>query len=107
MKRLRVRWLEPASLDLIEIVEFVRKGQPAAARRLALEFLRSAARLSKSPRAGRIVPELQAQGISDYRELLLPPYRVLYAARTYSIDILAVMDGRRDFELTLFQRLLR
>lgn len=107
MKRLHVRWLEPASLDLIEIVLFVRKDQPSAARKLAREFAQAASTLSRNPRAGRTVPELQEQGISDYREIVVSPYRLIYAVRTHSVDVLAVIDGKRDLEAALFQRLLR
>jgi toxin ParE1/3/4 len=107
LRRLRVRWLEPASLDLIELVEFVNKDRPTAARKLGREILRAAARLSEHPRSGRIVPELQEQGIADYRQVLISSYRLIYAVRAQSIDILAVIDGRRDLEAGLFQRLMR
>jgi toxin ParE1/3/4 len=94
-------------LDLIESVEFIRNDSPAAARELAREIDRAASRLSRHPEAGKIVPELREQGISDYRQLSIPPYRVIYAARPNSVDIVAVFDGRRDLERALFERLIR
>jgi hypothetical protein len=33
------------------------------------------------PERGRIVPELQAQGISQYGELIIPPWRLVYRKR--------------------------
>jgi len=107
LKRLQVRWLEPASLDLIEIVEFIKNERPEAARRLGREFLRRASYLCGHPLAGKIVPELQQQGILDYRQVLVSFYKVIYAVRTQRIDVVAVIDGRRDLEAVLFQRLLR
>ena len=106
MKPLRIRWSTPASLDLIEIVEFIRNDSPAAARELAREIDTAASALRRHSKAGTIVPELREQGISEYRQLSIPPYRVLYAARSNSVDIVAVVDGRRDLERALFERLM-
>jgi plasmid stabilization system protein ParE len=107
LKRLRVRWSTSASLDLIEIVEFARNDRPLAARRLGREILLAASRLSRNPRQGKIVAELLEKGISDYRQILVAVYRMIYAIRTDSIDIAAVIDGRRDLQTALFQRLMR
>lgn len=106
MKRRRVRWSEPASLDLIEVIEFVQRDRTSAARKLAQDLLAAASRLRLQPLTGKVVPELLEQGISDYRQLLVGPYRLIYTVRE-SIDIVAVMDSRRDLQTALFQRLLR
>ena len=106
MKRRPVRWAEPASLDLIEILEFVQYDRPEAARKLGRAILQVASRLSRHPRRGRIVPELLEHGISDYRQVLVAQYRVIYTIRN-SVDIVAVVDGRRDLQAALFQRLIR
>ena len=106
MKRLRVRWPKSASLDLIEVIEYVQEDQPSAARKLGREILRAASRLIRHPRSGRIVPELLVHGISDYRQILVPPYRIIYAVRAESVDIEVVVDSRRDLNAVLFQRLI-
>jgi toxin ParE1/3/4 len=92
---------------VIGLVEFIRNDQPVAARKLGRKILKAAERLTKHPSAGRHVPELQAQGISDYHELTVPPYRVIYAIRPHGVDIVAVIDGRRDLQAALFDRLMR
>ena len=107
MKRLIVRWARPASLDLIEIIEFIRQDRPTAARKMGRAILLEASRLSRHPRAGKIVPELLKQGISEYRQVLVPPFRVEYAVRKAFVEIVAVIDSRRDLEAVLFQRLIR
>jgi plasmid stabilization system protein ParE len=93
-------------LDLSDIVEFIRRERPAAARALLSEIDAAVSHLSRHPRAGAIVPELQDQGIADYRQLSVPPYRVIYAVRAKSIDIVALLDARRDLETVLWQRML-
>ena len=60
-----------------------------------------------NPRRGKVVSELLAQGMSDYRQILVAVYRVIYAVRADSIDIVAVTDSRRDLQDALFRRLIR
>ena len=107
MKRLRVHWLEPASLDLIEIVDFIRRDRPAAARKMGRDILLAAARLTRQPRRGALVPELRGQGVSEYRQIYVGVYRIIYDVQADSLDVLAVLDGHRDIQSLFFQRLVR
>ncbi len=65
------------------------------------------ARLDFSPRRGRIVPELLKQGVSRYRELVIKPWRVIYRVEESRVFVVAVIDGRRNVEDVLLERLLR
>lgn len=107
MKQLPVRWSPAAVLDLMEIVEFIRQDRPAAARRIGGAILREVSRLSKNPRRGKVVPELWDQGISDYRQMIIAPYRVIYGVKADSVNVEAVIDSRRDLQNALLQRLIR
>jgi toxin ParE1/3/4 len=92
---------------MIEIVEFVKRDQPEAARRLGHSFLAEASRLRRNPRQGKVVPELLEKGISDYRQLIISVYRLVYTVRTEFIDVVAVIHGRRDVQSLFLQRLMR
>jgi hypothetical protein len=59
------------------------------------------------PRRCRIVPELEADGIATYRELLVGPYRVTFAIRDATIVVLTALDGRGDLTELLVERALR
>lgn len=107
MKGLRVRWSGPASLDLIEIIEFIQLDRPAAAREIGRAILVAASHLRNNPRRGKVVPEFLERGLAGYRQILIPPYRLIYAIRADSLDIAAVIDSRRDLQAALFQRLVR
>jgi toxin ParE1/3/4 len=107
LKRLPVRWAQAASLDLIEIVEFVRRDRPEAARKLGHSFLTEASRLRRNSRQGKVVPELLEKGIADYRQVVVSAYRLIYTIRTEFIDVVAVIDSRRDVQALIFQRLIR
>ena len=44
------------------------------------------------PQSGRMVPEVERE---DVRELIEPPYRIIYRLSAEHIDILTVMHGAR------------
>ena len=51
--------------------------------------------LSRFPRRGRVVPELNRP---DIRELLYERYRVIYRVGPRWIEVLTVRHGRRHFD---------
>ena len=107
LKKPAIHWLEPASLDLVEIIEYISRDRPDAARKLGRDILLTAKRLGRSPRRGKLVPELRDQGMNEYREIFVGVYRIVYDIQPESIDILAVLDGRRDARTILLQRSMR
>jgi toxin ParE1/3/4 len=107
LKRLPVRWSESAYQDLLGITEFVSSDSPEAARRLARLILASIANLRRMPERGRIVPEFLEQGISMYRQVLVPPYRVIYRVRSSALCVEVIIDSHRNLGDVLSQRLLR
>jgi toxin ParE1/3/4 len=103
----RVDWTDTAARDLEEIIAFVARESPDAAERLLRTLQARAASLTASPRRGRIVPELLRFGMKTWRELVVPPYRLIYRVADTSVIVLAAFDGRRDVEDLLLERLLR
>jgi len=55
---------------------------------------------------GRIVPELQYYSILTYRELINPPWRIMYKIEGNKVWVLAVFDGRRNLEDLLLDRFI-
>jgi hypothetical protein len=45
-------------------------------------------------------------GVREYRELILAPYRVFFRLTRRSVDIVGMLDGRRDLEEILLRRYL-
>ncbi len=63
--------------------------------------------LETMPARGNHPPEMQRWGIFDFREIFFKPYRIIYEIRDKTVFIHAVLDGRRNREDLLQQRLLR
>ena len=104
-RRYQVVWSEFAERALAEVMEYFAATQPANAVAVLKRIQRQAAKLSRFPERGRIVPELRAQGIGQYRELILPPWRIIYRIAEDKVYVLAVVDSRRNIEDVLLQTL--
>jgi toxin ParE1/3/4 len=59
------------------------------------------------PERGHIPPELERVGMSIYREVHFKPYRIIYEIDVKTVFIHCVVDGRRDLQQLLEQRLTR
>jgi plasmid stabilization system protein ParE len=100
-------WTEAATQDLVEIVSFAARRSPVEARRLLIKLRSRADSLERSPGRGRPVPELESTGTRVWRELVVRPYLVVYRIRERTVMVGAVVDGRRDLEDLLLERLTR
>ena len=95
-----------AAADLEHVVDYVEAENPGAADNLADLLYRAATSLETMPGRGRVVPELARVSIVDYRELLVRPYRIIYRTMGSAVFVHGVLDGRRDLESVLLERLL-
>jgi toxin ParE1/3/4 len=100
-----VRWSETAERDLIAIVEYIADDGPSRAYGVFKEVRRKAWSLRNFPDRGRIVPELQEQGITQYHELVVSPWRIIYRTSQSTVYVLSVLDSRRSIEDILLRRL--
>ena len=56
---------------------------------------------------GKYPPELLAEGITLFRELQCPPWRIFYRIVDGDVWVVAVLDGRRNIAQLLPERLAR
>ena len=104
---IRSVWASVAAEDFREIVEHLHSESPHAALEFIDQIDRAIRRLESHPKMGRIVPELRRQNITRYRELIVPPWRVFYRIEPQTIYVVSLIDGRRNVEEILLERLLR
>ena len=64
-------------------------------------------KLEEYPERGHIPQELKLTGIKRYLEIHYKPYRIIYEIDKRLIYIHAVLDGRRNIQEILAERLLR
>lgn len=87
-----LRWSDRARADLISIGHYIAQDNSARARQWVEQLRERARKAARSPKAGRIVPELARD---DIREVFLRTYRLVYRLGKGSIDVLTVFEDHR------------
>jgi toxin ParE1/3/4 len=93
-----VKWSKPAKLDLKQIHGYISRDSRLYAEKVSLEIVEKSEKLGFFPEAGRIVPEI---GDSNIREIFVYSYRLIYEIFPNSIEILALIHGKREFSKDL------
>lgn len=89
----QIIWTDPALIQLNEIAEYIALSNPIAASDLVDRIYTKIQRLEQFPKSGKIPVELQ---VFSYREIVLPPCRIMYRIENDLIYILYVMREERD-----------
>ena len=98
MTRREVHWSQAAQRDLDAIVDHIAQDNPLDAMRIFNHLAEQAHKLQTFAERGRRVPELGARGRrSSLRELVVRPWRIIYAVDERHVMVIALVDSRRDF----------
>lgn len=95
-----VRWTLQASSDLDSIARFISKDSSQYARLFVTDVFQAVERLSRFPRSGRVVPELNDPVV---REVILGNYRLVYRYKKTEIEMLTVYHGARFLDPTTLE----
>ena len=96
-----------AEEDLNEIADYYFSRSPDYVEKIISEFEENVMSLQSYPKSGRIVPELERQGITQYRELIQEYYRIIYEISSKKVIVHTIIDGRRNFEEIIISKLSR
>jgi len=99
-------WAHIAENDLKEIIDYIAIDSPANALKIFKKIKNKASSLYSMPERCRIVTELKDQGIMQYRELIVSPWRIMFRITEMKVYILSVLDARRNIEDILLKRLV-
>jgi toxin ParE1/3/4 len=105
--RFEVRLTRGAEDDLERLYDYLSKqGSPATAEALLDSILEKVEALERYPRRGSVPRELAGIGIRTFRQLVHPPYRIVYRVVGAEVFVLLIADGRRDMQALLERRLV-
>lgn len=96
MAEWRVRWSGAARRDLLAIAQFIADENPTVAVDVIERLHVRAESIGRFPQRGRPLAGYVAHGKREYRELIEVPWRILYWIEAHEVQIVAVVDGRRD-----------
>lgn len=103
----RVLWTKEAERSLGEILDYIADDNgDETAFKIYLKFKEKISLLKVSPLQGREVKELKLLK-KKYREIVIKPWRVVYSVNINTVNILLVVDGRRDLEELLYEMITR
>ena len=97
-------WARVAENDLNEIIDHIAMDSPENVLKIFKKIKNKASNLHTMPERCRIVPELKDQGVMQYRELILSPWRIMFRATKMKVYVLSVLDSRRNIEDILLKR---
>ena len=89
---MNLRWSKRAVRDLAQIHLYIEADDPDAADRWVRKLWQRAELASRTPMAGRIVPEY---GRPDFREVFVKTYRIIYRVDGRDIVVITVIEGHR------------
>ncbi|SFV69632.1 Death on curing protein, Doc toxin [hydrothermal vent metagenome] len=100
----KVKWTSNAKKDLLNIVDYIKEDSLSVARKVYGQIKEKAQSSNFFPLRGRVVPELQKEGITIYRELIVQPYRIMYKIEDDTVYIMAIFDSRQNVEELLYTK---
>ena len=75
------------------IAEYISIASPVYAEQIVEQLVQRLDQACRFPESGRVVPEFER---ADLRELIEPPYRLIYRVHPNAIEVIAVVHARRE-----------
>lgn len=103
-KHYEVIWAKTAENDLLKILEYIVQSSSGNALKILKKIKTQVSELYHFPKRCRIAPELYEHGITQYREMIIKPWRIMYRINGASVYVLSVLDSRQNIEDILLKR---
>jgi plasmid stabilization system protein ParE len=86
----KVRFTPSARRQFLQIIAYILRQNPSAARRFKRRAETVLRRLERFPESGRVLPEFPDL---PYREVIIAPYRFFYRVAGKTVWVVAVWHG--------------
>jgi addiction module RelE/StbE family toxin len=96
-----------AKKDLREIISYIARNNPKTALKILGKIEAKIDTLDHFPYRGGNIPELLKRNIKDYRQLLESPWRIIYKIDKNVVNVLLIVDSRRNIQDILMERLIK
>jgi len=106
MQKYNVKWTDDAVSDIDHIIGYIVEENRTDAKNIYLSIKEKCQSLDFYPFRGRVVPELQALGLTHYRELIYMRWRIVYSVEDRDVYLLLIIDSRQNIQDQLVQRIL-
>ena len=106
-KKFTVNVSKIAKSDLREIIKYISKNNPMNALNILNRIEARINTLNHFPEKGGYVPELLKNNIKDYSQMVESPWRIIYKIIDNIVNVLLIIDSRRNAEDILIERLIK
>ncbi|GHV42371.1 plasmid stabilization protein [Spirochaetia bacterium] len=96
-----------AKKDLRGIISYIAQDNPRTAIKILEKIESRINTLDHFPYRGGYVPELLKRNIKEYRQLLESPWRIIYKINKDIVNVLLIIDSRRNTQDILIEKLLK
>lgn len=106
--KFKVKILQSAEDDLLEIYKYIyfNDGEDRADK-IYEKLTGKVSSLQEFPNRGHIPEELSLLGMVDFLEINNKPFRIIYQIIENTVFVHSILDGRRDIQRLLQERLIR
>lgn len=101
----KIKWTAHAAKDLESLWDYLALQSSLTAEDATGLIRTRIEDLKKFPEMGRVVPEFDTLGITQYRELIVSRYRIIYLNLEKIIFIYALIDQSQSLQQALINRL--
>lgn len=104
----KVNFITDAETDLFEIYKYIYlNDSEESAEKIYNKLLQKCLTLHETPERGNVPPELRLIDVDDFLEIHSRPYRIVYQVIDKEVFIHCILDGRRNIQKLLQERILR
>lgn len=89
---MKVTWSACGRRTAADAGDYIARDRPETAAEWVEKLVARVDLLGRFPQSGRIVPEL---GKPDLREVVVPPFRIIYRIEPKRVYVLAIWHGRQ------------
>ena len=106
--RYEIRITADALADIQAIQDYLRDaGADAVAHDFLDKVMARVAPLETFPLLGSVPKEFADLSVLDFRQIVMPPYRILYEVIGARVEIMLVTDDRRDMQSLIREFLMK
>ena len=100
-------WSQDAGDELVEIISYIKynTGKITAAK-IYSKIMNEINKVSKNPKSRIISPLLKEFGINYIHQLIIDPWIIYYKAESNKMEIITIIDGRRNLEEVLYKKMI-
>jgi toxin ParE1/3/4 len=103
----KINWSKDAGEEFIEIISWYKYNVGKnIAQKIYSKINVQIKKLKDMPGIGKTVQILKDIGVNDYRQIVQDNWIIYYKVEGQNINIISIMDGRRNLEEILYKKII-